>query len=290
MQKQTVFKYLVILSICSCIALGTWDDAFGAVEEDISLEELQQQIIALRKEFKLRITKAEKDRQSIYENIRKKIRGLGKKQEDFNASPPELTKQIQELLSVFKTYSAQIDVLEKTVDTMEKTMNQNLDIVEKRFAAIKKQGVRRPSVTSTVMRPAEPESEPGSSSFEFSAGELFRIAYRYYRENDYETAIAGFYKYLEEYPNTQLTGAAQYWIAESLAKMEEYDIALQEYDRLINTYPRNDKISDAHYGIGVALLKLGKTTEAESKFTYVIKNFSGTIAARKSGNRLEELR
>lgn len=286
MQKRTIFRHIVLASICVYMALGAWNHAFGAVDQDTILEELQEQIILFRKEFKLRIAKAENDRQLIYENIHKKLKDLGNSQEQVKTSQPEITKKVRELLSLLEKYSKQIDILEKTLDTMETAIHQNLNTVEKQIAAIKQQGVRRTQVASTS--PTEPE--PESSSFDFSPGQLFRIAYRYYMEGDYETAIAGFYKYLEEFPNTQLAGAAQYWIAESLAKMEEYDIAIQEYERLINTYPRNDKIADAHYGIGVALLKLGRTAEAQSKFTYIVRNFAETIAARKARNRLQELR
>ena len=111
-----------------------------------------------------------------------------------------------------------------------------------------------------------------------------------YMEGDYETAIAGFQKFLADYPNHQLVGAAQYWIAESFAKLEEYETAVQEYDYLIEKYPQNDKIADAYYGKGIALLQLGKFNEAKYHFTYVVEHFPGTGAAQKAGNRLEELR
>ncbi len=121
----------------------------------------------------------------------------------------------------------------------------------------------------------------------FDPGQLFRAAYGFYRDADYETAIAGFQKYLEDFPDGQLTGAAYYWIAESLMKLDEYELAIQEYQRLIQQYPRNDKVPDAYYGIGVAELKFGQTEQARARFQYVVDHFGGTIAAQKAQNRLQ---
>lgn len=295
MQKLTIFKYIVLLSICLCMVPGTWKDVFGVGiddEQEATFEKLQQQIISLRKEFKLRMAQAENDQRLIYENIQKKLKALVDSQEALNTSQPETIQKAQELLAVIEEYNEKLTLLEQTLETVETSMTQNLDTIEAQLDVIKEQGLPRSSVRPSVVSPTnqeEPE-EPASPAFEFSPGQLFRAAYRIYMDGDYEIAIAGFQKYLEEYPNTQLAGAAQYWIAESLAKLEEYDIAIQEYEHLIKKYPLNDKIADAYYGIGVALLKLGRISEAKANFTYVVDHFSGSIAARKAQNRLDELR
>jgi tol-pal system protein YbgF len=123
---------------------------------------------------------------------------------------------------------------------------------------------------------------------EFAPGQFFRGVYRIFIDGDYETAIAGFQKFLNDFPTSPLAGAAQYWIAESFVRLGEYDLALQEYQRLITTYPSNDKIPDAYYGIGATLLKLGRTEEANAAFQYVLDHHAGSIAAQKARNRLQE--
>ncbi len=288
MHKHAVVIYGILLSLCLWMMPGhTLGVSLADDEEGKTSEELQQVVISLRREFKLQMAQAEQDRRLIYENIQVKFKDLMNKQEVHNSSQPEITQKAQTLLALLQEYDKDLTLLEHALNTIETTMNQNLDDLETQLASIKKRGISRP-MPVTAAESEEPE--PESSSFEFSPGQLFRAAYRIYMDGDYEIAIAGFQKYLQEYPDTQLAGAAQYWIAESLAKLDEYDIAIQEYQRLLQQYPLNDKIADAHYGIGAAMLKLGRDSEAQSNFTYVVVHFPGTIAAQKAQNRLDSIR
>ncbi len=273
-------KKILQIGICLFMVVGLGNNAFGQADREKTLNEIQNQIISLRNEFKLRIQKAEQDRLAIYEHIQTKLEDLITNQQSLNTSYPEFKEKVEELASLLDMYSGKIATLEQVLDTMESTMNQNLDTIEMQLANIKQQGLQKSPT---------PQPEP-SPSFDFAPGELFRAVYRVYMDGDYEIAIAGFQKYLMEYQNTQLAGAAQYWIAESFAKLEEYETAVEEYDRLIKKYPQDDKVADAYYGKGIALLRLEKPAEANFNFTYLVEHFPGTVAAKKADNRLKELR
>jgi tol-pal system protein YbgF len=292
------FKKLLLMSFCLVITLGfnnyssgqTVDKSKTAVDKTVeTLNEIQNQIISLRNEFKLRVQKAEEDQVTIYEYIQTKLEELINSQQSLNKSYPAFKEKVEELKTLLDTYNDKIMTLEQTVDTMESTMYENLDNIEQRIADIKSQGLDRTPKTVEHDGSDESQTEP-PPSLDFAPGDLFRAVYRVYMDGDYEIAIAGFQKYLADYPNTQLAGAAQYWIAESFAKLGEYGMAVEEYDRLISNYPQNDKVADAYYGKGIALLRLERPTEANSQFTYVVEHFPGTIAAKKAGNRLEEIR
>lgn len=282
-----ILKKILQVSICFFIILGVGNYSFGASDNEKTLQEIQQQIIALRNEFKLRLQKAENDRLTIQEHIQTKLEELINQQQSSHAGYPEFKEKVEKLRTLLDTHSDKIATLEQIVNTIESTMNTHLGTIEKQIAALQRRGIGKvPELT-----PIPDESQPEEShALDFAPGELFRAVYRIYMEGDYETAIAGFQKFLADYPNHQLVGAAQYWIAESFAKLEEYELAIQEYDHLIKTYPQNDKIADAYYGKGLALLRLGRFNEAGYHFTYVVEHFPETGAAQKARNRLEELR
>jgi tol-pal system protein YbgF len=287
MGMRKVLKQILVVSMSLFIVLGLCDHSFGAADTQKILNEIQNQVISLRNEFKLRIQRAEHDRLTVYEHIKTKLEDLITKQRSTDTLYPEFKEKVEELTSLLDTYDAKIAELEQALETMESTMNENLGALETRLAAIKQQGIKSPPAVSQA--PEETQPEP-SASFDFAPGQLFRAAYRLYMDGDYDTAIVGFQKYLEEYPNTQLAGSAQYWIAESFARLEEYNIAIQEYDSLINKYLRDDKIPDAYYGKGVAMSKLGRIDEAKSLFMYTVDHFPGTVAAKKAENQLKELK
>ncbi len=292
---------LIQMCLCYTIIFGWSGYSQGATKEDVALQDIQEQIIALRKEFKLRMEQAGGDQHAIYENIQLKLKELIDVQSARNELHPKLIAQVEKLLPTLEAYGKQIDNFEQMVNAIETGTNETLDSIEAQLAAAKRKGIQ--NMSHSPREATTPESEPGldssssgsgadqgqSSPLDLAPGKLFRLAYGFFRQGEYDVAIGGFQKFLTDFPNSELAGAAQYWVAESFNKLEEYELAIQEYSYLIQTYPRDAKIGAAHYGIGMALLKLGRADEARQKFQYVVDHFSGTIAGQKAQKRLGEL-
>lgn len=302
-QRGMAWCLSVVLTVFAISGLA--GNACGAVAQEQVVQDIQDQIISFRKEFKQRIARTEEDREAVYKNIQQKFNALNDSQLALNELDPEMLEQLEKIQPMLEKYGEQIAVLEEMMTAMETTMQGRLIELEAQLEA-EKAGVssgnaprRRidendyptPPLDTTGTEvgtgEAEGEEEEGGS-LNLSEGELFRLAYRFYTEGDYDVAIGGFQKYLIDFPEGQLAGPAQYWIAESFLKLEEYEIARQEFERLIGQYPRDNKVADGHYGIGVALLKLGNVAEAQVKFQYVLDHFGGTIAAERAQRRLEE--
>lgn len=280
-RQQHVLAYSVCVMF---IAAFLGPSALAATSQAQIMDEIQQQILSLRKEFKLRIEKRENAQHTIAEKLQEKITNLLSTQESVYSSQPEIAKKIQQFQTLLDTYAVQMESFEQITDAIEMTMHSSLDQIEQRFSQLKKQGgIHRPRPVTVAPPASQTETIP-----EFAPGQFFRGVYRIFMDGDYETAIAGFQKFLNDFPDSPLVGAAQYWIAEAFVRQGEYDRALQEYDRLIKMYPSNDKIPDAYYGIGMALLKLGRPDEAQAQFRYVRDQFAGTLAAQKAQNRLQE--
>lgn len=252
------------------------------------LAQIQNDILLFRNEFIARIVRAEKDRHAVFDNLQSKLSELKTMQNGSQATQGKLAKDFETLRAEIEKYGEQITALEQSVSTMETEMTARLDAVQK--GAKSGKFTPRPAIANVPQTEGTPaEGEEQESSLNLGAGELFRLAHRYFMEKEYEVAIGGFHKFLTDFPDHQLAGAAQFWLAESFLQLGEYDIALEEYARLIKTYPRDEKIADAYYGTGVALIKQGKTAEAKQALQYVIKNFSDTLAANKAQTRLNDI-
>ncbi|PIE33532.1 hypothetical protein CSA56_11440 [candidate division KSB3 bacterium] len=305
MRRYCICRNIFIpLCLCCIIIFGWCEHSQGATQEDTALRAIQDQIITLRKEFKLQMQQAGSDRQAIYENIQLKLKEITEAQNTSKKIQPELMAQVEQLLPTLETYGKQIDKFEQMVAAIEAGTHETLDSIEAQLATIKQQGIRKTnrSQYTAIGSDSEPVidsgEEPGRdvgsedptrpSPLDLAPGKLFRLAYGFFRQGEYDVAIGGFQKFLIDFPKSELAGAAQYWIAESFNRLEEYDLAIQEYSLLIQTYPRDAKIGDAQYGIGMALLKLGRADEARQKFQYVADHFGGTIAGQKAQKRLGE--
>ena len=250
------------------------------------LAQIQNDILLFRREFIARMVRAKEDRHAVFENLQDKLEELNAVPDDSQASKEQLAKEFETLRAEIEKYGEQIAALEQSVTVMETAMTERLNAVEK--GAKSGNFKPRPALADV---PADGTSADGEDedSLNLGAGELFRLAHRYFMEKEYDVAIGGFHKFLTDFPDHQLAGAAQFWIAESFLQLGEYDIALQEYARLIKTYPRDEKVADAYYGTGVALLKQGKTEDAKQALQYVISQFSDTLAANKAQTRLKDI-
>lgn len=296
--RSNIVHILLLLSLSCVLMFGFTQAVFGQAQTVDPFDEVQQEIIALRNEFKQWTQKAEQDQGLIHQHIGDKLKELLDQAKDYNAAYPERLEKVQQVQAAIDSYNSGLETLERTLTIIEEKMNAGLDEIETTLTEIEVRGVQRRSTAAEPGGLPVPDAtglvegsqpEEGVPMLQIPPGQLFRAAYGFYMEGDYDTAIAGFQKYLIDYPDTQLAGAAQYWIAESLAKVEEYDIALQEYDRLLTQYPQNDKLPDGYYGKASVLLKLGQTEEARQLLQYVVDHFGGSIAARKAENRLQEI-
>lgn len=289
---------LVVHVMIFLVAAGPRDAAGQPQTKEIDpLIAIQQDIIALRSEFKQWVQKAEQDQETAQEHIGEKLAEVVEISREGLSPYSERVEQLQELQASLESYDAGIAGFEAVLTELESRLMTHLDQIETTLADVKARGIPRQRVAAEpggLPVPSAADGSPDASSgngpmMQIPPGQLFRAAYKFYMEGDYDTAIAGFQKYLFDYPDTQLAGAAQFWIAESLSKVEEYEIALQEYERLLTQYPDNDKLPDGYYGKAAVLLKLNRTDEARQMLQYVTDHYQGTIAARKAESRLREL-
>jgi len=110
--------------------------------------------------------------------------------------------------------------------------------------------------------------------------ELYSQAYADYARGNYDLAIQGFQEYIRNYPNTDFTDNAQYWIGESLYGKKMYAEAIEAWNALFRDYPSSDKLPDGRVKKGMALEKLGRRSQALIEYRYVIDRFPNTQAAR----------
>ena len=110
--------------------------------------------------------------------------------------------------------------------------------------------------------------------------ELYSQAYADYARGNYDLAIQGFGEYIRNYPGTDFTDNAQYWIGECLYGKKLYNEAVEAWNVLFRDYPSSDKLPDARVKKGMALERLGRRSQALVEYRYVVDRFPNSQAAR----------
>jgi len=135
-----------------------------------------------------------------------------------------------------------------------------------------------------------PAGPPGALPAPAAAGppprELYSQAYADYARGNYDLAIQGFTEYLRNYPSTDFSDNAQYWIGESQYGKQKYGEAIAAWDALVRDYPASDKLPDARVKKGMALEKMGRRRQALGEYRYVLDRYPNSPAARIAREKL----
>jgi len=117
----------------------------------------------------------------------------------------------------------------------------------------------------------------------------YDTAWADYAGGQYTLAIEGFEAYIKNFPKSDLSGDAQYFIGESQYQQGKFKEAVAAYDHVIADYPASRKIPDAYYKRGLALNALGMADRARESWEFVVKTYPNSDAGRLARQRLEQV-
>jgi tol-pal system protein YbgF len=252
---------LLLAGALVALAAPAW-----AVNKDI--ERLQIQIAALQGQIA--------DLQRTAEDSQKEIKRLGDTLAEQNAF---LRKALQDR-------RIQDDALQTAI----KEFGERVSDLEQRL--------QPPAPAPATPVPAAPQTDAGGAASGSGAAppaaapppppprELYSQAYADYARGNYDLAIQEYREYLRNYPNTDLSDNAQYWIGECYFSKGRYNEALAAWDDLMRDYPASDKLPDARYKKAVTLERLGRRREALVEYRSVVERYPNSEAGRKAREKL----
>lgn len=131
---------------------------------------------------------------------------------------------------------------------------------------------------------APPPSQPGAEP-----QALYDAAYGDYVRGSYELAIQQFQEYLRNFPQTEFSDNAAYWIGECYYRQSKFRQAIEEFDRLLDRYGTSDKVPSALLKKGYSYLELGERSQGVVQLQYVIREYPRSDEASLARQRLREI-
>jgi len=132
-----------------------------------------------------------------------------------------------------------------------------------------------------------PSEEKGAPA---GMGNMYKVAYEAFQKGDVEGARKKFEAFLKQYPNTELSGHAQFWIGETYYQKKDYEKAILEYEKAITKYPEGSKVPAALFKQGLAFLELGDKANARTLFKRVIDRYPNSEQAEMAKKKLESVK
>jgi tol-pal system protein YbgF len=153
-------------------------------------------------------------------------------------------------------------------------------------------------VLGDLARPSKPQ-KPGAAADvstmvpgvpTITPTSAFNLAYNDYLNGKYDLAVAGFQRFVKDFPGTSLTPNAYYWLGESSYQQKDYVRAMQAFEYLATEYPGNEKVPAALFKSGLAAGETGDLAKSKKNLKRVIEEFPASDEAKLAKNKLAEIR
>ena len=220
------------------------------------------------------------------ENVQSEIRTLSTGVEEYK---DYLKRPSKEIGRVKEDVEGRLKVLEegrKALEEQNKAQEEKIRGMEDRLRGmegkIKQTESEKPGPAKEV-----PSERKGASA---GMGDLYKVAYETFQKGDVEGARKKFEAFLKQYPNTELSGQAQFWIGETYYQKRDFEKAILEYEKAITKYPEGSKVPAALFKQALAFLELGDKTNARNLFKRVIERYPRSDQAEMAKKKLEAMK
>jgi tol-pal system protein YbgF len=258
---------------------------------DKEIDKLHSQINILQKENtsiknELSDSRAENQRLKTdltlrLENLQSEIRSLSTDNEEYK----ELLKRPSKEMDRFKE---DMEGRWKGWEEKRKTQEERIKEIEDRLKGLDGKTAGSTSKAMESERTASfKEVPPEIKGVSTGMGDIYKDAYETFHKGDLEGARRKFEAFLKQYPNTELSDNAQFWIGETYYLKKDFERAILEYEKAIVKYPEGDKIPAALFKQALAFLELGDKNNARNLLKRVIEKYPRSEQAEMAKKKLE---
>ncbi len=281
--------FLLMLLLAALIGCATTDD-LKKVQSELDqkiTDVVNNRVVVVEKkvaavEQHLSLLKAEDNaiRGEVAKNF-EAVTALRKSTAETGADIADIRDNIQQL-------RGQVEALRKDLATVVTRTNKDEDakeIREKLNNAVFKINFIE-NFLGIGKREDQPEgTEKGEKPKEVTKGKpdkesAYAAAYELFKDGKFDKGREAFHNFLKQYPDTEYSDNAQFWIGECYYFEKKYENAILEYEKVAKNYPDGDKVPYALLKQGIAFMNLGDKASAKLILQRVINDYPNTNQAR----------
>jgi tol-pal system protein YbgF len=261
---------------------------------DKELDKLNSQINTLQKEndstkneisnLKTENQKLKTDLSLRLENLQSEMRILSTGIEEYKELLKRPSKEIDRIKEEMESRLRILEERRKTQEEKIKEIEDRLRGVNGKTAGSTSKPMESERLASTKEIPTELK---GVST---GMGDLYKDAYETFHKGNLEGARRKFEAFLKQYPNTELSDNAQFWIGETYFLKKDFERAILEYEKAMVKYPEGDKIPAALFKQALAFLELGDKANTRNLLKRVIAKYPHSEQAEMAKKKLETIK
>jgi tol-pal system protein YbgF len=208
------------------------------------------------------------------------------------ASLKEINKPLRKNLAKL---SLRIDDIKTDIQELRGQGDENQHALQKKLRGMEERVARleqnkpTPSTSAREISASLPiPPSPPEAPRLLDPEELYANAYSIYKNGRYPDAREAFLKFLHQFPQTEFSDNAQFWVGECYYREEEYEKAILAYEEVVKKYPQGNKVPDALLKQGICFRVLGDKTSSQIILQRVIENYSNLPQAEIARKELEK--
>jgi tol-pal system protein YbgF len=224
------------------------------------------------------------------ENLESQIRILSTGIEEYKELSKRPSKEWDRVRGDVEGRLRILEEREKTYGERHKTQEGKIRELEDRLKGLEGKTSESMAKQTGAEKPISKEALTELKGVPTGMGDLYKEAYETLHRGDLEGGRRKFEAFLKQYPNTELSDNAQFWIGETYYSKKDFERAILEYEKAIVKYPEGDKVSAALFKQALAFIELGDKANARNLLKRVIEKYPHSDQAEMAKKRLETIK
>jgi tol-pal system protein YbgF len=166
------------------------------------------------------------------------------------------------------------------------SLNDTLDELKARLGKVSKQLEDMQAAQQSISAQQSQQQQQAAAP---PPDVLYNNALRDYQAGKNDLAAQEFADYIKYYPNTDLAGNSNFYLADIQFRQGNYQAAAKTYDQVLQTFPDGNKAAAAELKKGLALVELGQQEEGIAALRHVIQRYPKSNEALQARERLRKL-
>ncbi len=298
---KTIATILFFLTLFGCASSGDVDFLSRQVDD------LKTQTDAMQKES----DKTRKDVDQIKQESGSMVKedsfaAVRESQADMDQRLSDVSSRLQELRGRFdesrfnlektsKDQSAEREIFTSQIAALEtqvKSLNDRLTALETAGKAPGAQPQSAGQTQADASKSTAAQGEAGTAAAPSNTPDdktAYEAAYETFKAGKSRDAREKFQAFIRNYPKSELTDNAYFWVAESYYAEKDYENAILAYETLLKKYPESAKASGAMLKQGLSFIEIGDKKTGKIILGRLVEKFPDSREAEAAKKKIDEM-
>jgi len=264
----------MLLTVCGC---ATKNDLMSLQQDLDEMKtrtlRMEKELGGVRNETREGIEKNLKGFQADIDSLRKSAADLQANQDSSKVDMQVLAGKVDELAQQGSKPAEELALLREDSGKRQGEIEGRLTKGEKGIEELQKQ-----------------VAELKSHADEKTPDAIYQRGIDAHKAGDFQKAHDQFTRFIELFPNHELTANAHYWLGETYYSQKVYDNAIVEFEEVVKKFPSKGKAPAALLKQGMAFTELGDPKSARFVYKKLIENYPLADEVKVAKDKLKDLK